>query len=53
MPIGMAKYVEYTDLYSKLNISKDDRVNLAIVIGYAGEVPMVHVRSLNNVTYSD
>ncbi len=50
-PIGMAKYVEYTKLYPRLNITKDERVNLAIALGYGDENPVVHVRSMNNVTY--
>lgn len=50
-PVGMAKYVEFTDMYEKLNIGKDERVNLAIVFGYGDETPLVHVRSLNNVNY--
>lgn len=50
-PIGMAKYVTYTDLYPKLGIPKDEVVNLAIVLGYGAEQPLMHVRSANNVTF--
>jgi nitroreductase len=50
-PVGMAKYVEYTDAYTKLGIPKNETVNLAIVVGYGDETPAVHVRSTNNVTY--
>lgn len=50
-PIGMAKYVTYTDLYPKLNISKNEVVNLAIALGYGAEQPLVHVRSTNNISY--
>lgn len=36
-PVGLAKFVEQTKIYSKLNIPETDQVNLAIVLGYADE----------------
>ncbi len=50
-PVGMAKYIEYTDLYDSMNIPRDEKINLAIILGYGNESPVQHVRSLNNVTY--
>ena len=37
--------------YSKLNIPSDERVHLAIIIGYGDEKPEVHKRKKDNVFY--
>jgi nitroreductase len=50
-PVGLGKYVEQTDLYSKLNVSKSDHVNLALIFGYSDETPEVHERKKDNVFY--
>ncbi len=50
-PVGMGKYVQYTPVYSEMHIPKDEKVELAIILGYGNETPIQHVRSLNNVTY--
>jgi nitroreductase len=50
-PIGFGKFVEKTKSYSKLNIPVDDRVQLAIIIGYGDEKPEVHTRKKDNVFY--
>jgi nitroreductase len=50
-PIGLGKYVEQTELYSKLNISKSDHVNLALIFGYGDETPEFHERKKDNVFY--
>lgn len=50
-PVGMGKYVQYTPLYPQMNIPKDEKIELAIILGYGDETPFQHVRSLNNVTY--
>jgi nitroreductase len=50
-PIGFGKFVEKTKSYSKLNIPADDRVQLAIIIGYGDEKPEVHKREKDNVFY--
>jgi nitroreductase len=50
-PIGFGKFVEKTKSYSKLNIPSDERVHLAIIIGYGDEKPEVHKRKKDNVFY--
>jgi nitroreductase len=50
-PIGFGKFVEKTKSYSKLNIPSDDRVQLAIIVGYGDETPEVHKRKKDNVFY--
>jgi nitroreductase len=50
-PIGFGKFVEKTKSYSKLNIPSDERVQLAIIIGYGDEKPEVHKREKDNVFY--
>ena len=49
--IGFGKFVEKTKSYSKLNIPSDERVHLAIIIGYGDEKPEVHKRKKDNVFY--
>ena len=50
-PVGLAKFIEQTDLYPQLNIPKTDSIALAVIIGYGNEVPKVHDRVLDNVIY--
>jgi nitroreductase len=50
-PIGMAKYVEYTQVYKRLNIPANEHVNLAIILGYGAEQPELHERIKTNATY--
>lgn len=50
-PIGLGKYVEQTELYSKLNVPKSDHVNLALIFGYGDETPEIHERKKDNVFY--
>lgn len=50
-PIGLAKFVEQSSVYSQLNIPKSEQVNLAIIIGYGDEMPEVHERNKNNAVY--
>lgn len=50
-PVGSAKYVEETKLYAKLKIPDNEKVELAIVLGYGDERPTVHDRIKDNVVY--
>ena len=50
-PIGLAKFVEQTKSYSKLNIPTSERVNLAIIIGYGNEKVEAKERIKNNVFF--
>lgn len=50
-PVGSAKYVEETKLFSKLRIPAIEQVDLALVVGYGDETPAVHERVKNNLIY--
>ena len=52
-PIGFGKFIENSDEYQKLDIPKDQHVNLALIFGYANETPELHPRSRDNVSYVD
>ena len=52
-PVGSAKYVEETGLFSKLNVPNNEKVDLAIALGYGDETPAVHERIKNNLIYID
>ena len=45
-PVGLAKFVEQTKIYSKLNIPEFDHVNLAIILGYGQE----HIEAKDRIT---
>lgn len=45
-PVGLAKFIEQTKIYSTLNIPESHHVNLAIVLGYGNE----HVEAKERVT---
>lgn len=50
-PIGFAKFIGKTKSYSKLKISTDDKVQLAIIMGYGDEKPEIHKRKKDNIFY--
>jgi nitroreductase len=50
-PIGFAKYVTQTKIYSKLGIPKPEAVILALIFGYGKEDPKPHERITGNVVY--
>lgn len=50
-PVGLAKFVEQTEIYSTLNTSGKEQVQLAIVVGYGNETPPVHERIKNNAVF--
>lgn len=52
-PIGMARYIEYTDTCEQLHIPHGEHVNLAIIFGYGDETPEIHERIKTNVKYID
>ena len=47
-PIGFAKYVGLTTIYSRLAIPETEQVNLAVTIGYSADKPAFHERTQNN-----
>jgi nitroreductase len=52
-PIGFAKYVEQSSVYSKLKIPENERVNLAIIFGYGDELAVFHERKKGNIFFID
>jgi len=52
-PVGLAKFVEGTEIYSKLHLPKNEQVLLAIILGYGNEIPEVHERKKNNLFFID
>jgi nitroreductase len=52
-PVGLAKFIENTDEYKKLDIPSSEEIDLAIIIGYGDETPSVHERKQDNVRFID
>jgi nitroreductase len=50
-PIGFATYIEKTTHFAKLDIPKDEKVYLAVILGYGDETPKLHERNKTNVFY--
>ena len=49
--IGLAKYIENTTIYDQLNIPKEEKVEIAIVMGYGDEKPIAQERKKNYITF--
>lgn len=52
-PVGFGKFVDKTKSYPLLNISQKEKVDLAMILGYGGENPLMHDRKKNNVVFID
>jgi nitroreductase len=52
-PVGLAKFVEQTDMFYKLKIPATEKVHLAVILGYGDETPEVHERKKENATFID
>jgi nitroreductase len=50
-PIGFATLIEKTAEYAELNIPLDQKIHLAIIVGYGAEEPKVHPRDVSNTFY--
>lgn len=50
-PVGFGTIVQYVKDYPLLKIPENERVVLAVVIGYADEHPVMHPRRKNNVFF--
>lgn len=50
-PVGIGKYVEQTKLYPVLHVPPEERVLMAMVLGYGDEQPEVHERKKGNVFF--
>lgn len=52
-PVGLAKYVEQTNLFHSLKIPESEQVHLAVILGYGDETPEIHERKKDNVIFID
>jgi nitroreductase len=50
-PVGLAKFVEQTKIYVKLNVPESDQINLAIILGYGNENPEPKERVRGNAFF--
>jgi nitroreductase len=50
-PVGLAKFVEQTKIYSQMNVPKTDQVDLALIFGYGDESPEPKERKKENSFY--
>lgn len=52
-PVGLAKYVEQTDIFYKLKTLSTEQVHLAVILGYGDEIPEAHKRIKENAIFVD
>lgn len=52
-PVGLGKFVEKTRLYPKLKVPSANQVKLAVIFGYAGEMPGLHERMRDNAVWME
>ncbi|PBQ30520.1 hypothetical protein CNR22_01630 [Sphingobacteriaceae bacterium] len=50
-PVGLAKFIENTPVYSQLRIPDSEQIHLAIVLGYGDEQPAAHERKTDNILF--
>jgi len=50
-PIGLAKYVEQTKIFSRLQVPLSEQVHLTVIFGCGDESPDVHKRLRNNAFF--
>jgi nitroreductase len=50
-PVGLAKAIDKTKVYSELKIPITEEVKLALAIGYAYEQPEIHKRNMDNIIF--
>src|SRR6185503_32083 len=50
-PVGLAKYVEKTDIFPCLRVPVSEQVHLAIILGHGDETPEVHKRIRENALF--
>ena len=50
-PVGFATYIEKAEHYSKLGIPPNEKVHLAIIVGYGDKQPPLHARKKDNAFY--
>lgn len=52
-PVGLAKFIEQTKEYELMGVPSSEKIDLAILFGYANEVPAFHERRTDNVSFLD
>jgi nitroreductase len=50
-PVGLAKFIEESEIVSKLGLAKSETVHLALIFGYGEENPEVKERKKDNVVF--
>jgi nitroreductase len=50
-PVGLAIGIEQTPVYKELPLSAEDRIYLAITLGYGNESPQRHNLKENDIIY--
>lgn len=50
-PVGLAKYVEQTKIFSRLQVPLSEQVHMAVILGYGDEAPEIHKRIRNNAFF--
>lgn len=50
-PVGLAKYVEQTKIFSRLQVPLSEQVHLAVILGYGDEKPEAHKRIRENAFF--
>jgi nitroreductase len=50
-PVGFAKFIENMEEYKNLKVPANQRINLAILVGYPDESPAVHERRTDNAVF--
>jgi nitroreductase len=50
-PVGLAKFVEKTKIYGKLNIPETEKVMLAVIMGYGDELAEPKERKRDNAVF--
>lgn len=52
-PVGLAKFIDQTATYHRLEVPAEEQVQLAVVIGYGAEKPEAHPRAKHTTIFID
>jgi nitroreductase len=50
-PVGFAKFVHKTKLFTRLTVPGNEQVFLAVILGYGDEHPAIHERKKDNIIH--
>lgn len=50
-PVGLAKYVGQTAIFSRLQVPLSEQVHIAVILGYGDETPELHERIKDNAFF--